>query len=110
MPWNRSKNCIPPKDTELQLFSNGKRWKAKLDIFEIVNGQGGFNPDVPEFWANLTDPDLPDPEPFKMKGIEHTDMTEKVIDEKVTPKLDPDGFMAPKHGFGVAGHDGFAKE
>lgn len=109
MPWIRTVNTIPPKDTELQLYNKGKRWKGKLDVFDIVNGLGMVNPDIPEYWSNLTDPDLPDPEPFKLKGIDHTMDTESVIDESIAPKLDSEG-KAPHISADVMGHDGFAKE
>jgi len=51
MPWIRSKDALPPKNVELQLFKDGKRWKGKLDTFDIVNGFGGMSPNIPDFWA-----------------------------------------------------------
>jgi hypothetical protein len=105
MPWTYSKDCLPPKGIELQLFSKGKRWKAKLDTFDIVNGMGGLNPDLPEFWA-YPEQDIPDPEPHKLKGLDHVKAGADALDAKVDPKLNPDG-KPPEVGAGIFGHDGF---
>lgn len=106
MPWIRTADVIPPKNVELVLFKNGKRWNAKLGTYDIVNGHGGLNPDLPEFWSYPLEKELPDPE-FKLKGIDHIDT--QVIDESVRPKLDPNG-KEPEIKTTVRGHDGYVGE
>jgi len=103
--WIKSHDSLPPKDVELLLFKDGKRWTGKLEILQIVDGRGNAHPDIPTFWSYPVD-NLPDPD-YKLKGIDHVKDVQEMA-EKLDPKRDPEGKPITVE-VESCGHDGFVR-
>ena len=83
MPWINSKRIAPPVDKEILTASaDGVVAKRTLTTYQIYDGRGGFDTDMPPFWQRLNgDADAPIPA-ADLKGLPQQHDQEQHIEIK----------------------------